>query len=47
MKRRMSVGTFIVSLIRILKGKPHIPPSLKDNQLLQTILKAPQCAPVH
>lgn len=39
MKRRMSIGTFISSLIRILKGKPQIPPSLKDNQLLQTILQ--------
>ncbi|NMB53079.1 MAG: hypothetical protein GYA15_00115 [Leptolinea sp.] len=39
MNRRMSVGTFAKSLYRILKGKPHIPPSVKDNALLQTILQ--------
>ncbi len=39
MKRRMSIATFIVSLIQILKGKPQVPPSLKDNQLLQKILQ--------
>lgn len=30
---------FIRSLIRILRGKPQIPPSLEGNALLQTILK--------
>jgi FMN reductase (NADPH) len=39
MKRRMSIGTFVVSLMRILSGKPQIPPSLQDNKLLQSILQ--------
>jgi nitroreductase len=30
---------FIRSIRRILAGKPQVPPSLKDNQLLDTILK--------
>jgi nitroreductase len=29
---------FISSLIKLLRGKPHIPASLEDNTLLQTIL---------
>lgn len=39
MKRKMNIPRFIGSLIRILKGRPHIPPSLEDNQLLQIILR--------
>ena len=31
--------TFLRSLRRILKGQPHIPPSLQENALLQTILR--------
>ena len=31
--------TSIRSLIRILRGKPQIPPSLEENQLLQMILQ--------
>ncbi len=38
MNRRMSITTFAASLVRILKRKPHIPPSLKDNPLLEIIL---------
>lgn len=38
MKRRMGPVTFIKSLARILIGKPHIPASLQENELLQTIL---------
>jgi nitroreductase len=30
---------FVRSLLRILSGKPHVPPSLKDNPLLEIILK--------
>ncbi len=35
----MNITRFITSLIRILKDRPRIPPSLEDNQLLQTILR--------
>lgn len=30
---------FLRSLLRILAGKPQVPPSLKDNELLDTILR--------
>jgi nitroreductase len=39
MNRRMGIATFITSLFRILKGKPRVSPSLKDNPLLKTILQ--------
>jgi FMN reductase (NADPH) len=39
MLKRIGPLEFIRSLARILKGRPHIPPSLQDNALLQTILK--------
>jgi hypothetical protein len=39
LNRKMNIPRFIGSLIRILKGRPHIPPSLEDTQLLQIILR--------
>lgn len=39
MNRRMSFGTFMSSLLRIITRKPQIPPSLEDNPLLRTILR--------
>lgn len=33
-----SPRTFVASLVRILRGRPNIPPSLEDNALLQTLL---------
>lgn len=38
MNEKMDLITTIGSLIRLLKGKPVVPPSLVDNQLLQKIL---------
>lgn len=36
---RLSLSTALRSLVRIVRGKPRVPPSLADNTLLQTILK--------
>ena len=30
---------YVRAIFRILAGKPQVPPSLEDNQLLETILK--------
>ncbi|MBN1429507.1 MAG: nitroreductase family protein [Anaerolineae bacterium] len=38
MTRKIGLWAGIGSLLRILRGKPKIPPSLADNLLLQTIL---------
>jgi nitroreductase len=35
----LSPAGFVRSLWRILRGKPQVPPSLADNQLLQTLLR--------
>lgn len=35
---RLTLGTFLRSLGRILAGKPQVPPSLEGNALLQTVL---------
>jgi FMN reductase (NADPH) len=37
MSQKGAIG-FISSLVKLLSGKPQIPPSLEDNTLLQTIL---------
>ncbi len=34
-----SPRVFVSSLVRILQGRPNIPPSLQDNALLETLLK--------
>ena len=39
MLKKVGPFEFVRSLRRILAGKPQIPPSLQDNQLLQVILK--------
>jgi nitroreductase len=38
MNQKMSFFTFLASLVRLLKGKPNIPPALAENALLRTIL---------
>jgi nitroreductase len=37
--RKLGPLGFVRSILRILSGKPRIPPSLQDNPLLETILK--------
>ena len=37
--KKLTPGIFFKKLIRILRNRPQIPASLRDNQLLQTILK--------
>jgi nitroreductase len=37
--KRLGPLGFVRSILRILSGKPEVPPSLKDNALLETILK--------
>jgi len=37
--KKLTPGIFFKKLVKILRGRPQIPPSLQDNQLLQTILK--------
>jgi len=39
MVKQHSLPSFVKSLARILTGKPHVPPSLKGNQLLGIILR--------
>ncbi|MGE5602347.1 MAG: nitroreductase family protein [Nitrososphaerales archaeon] len=39
MLKPLSPRTFVTSLVRILRGRPNIPPALQDNALLQTLLK--------
>jgi nitroreductase len=39
MLKKMGPLAFLRSLLRILAGKPQVPPSLKDNELLDTILR--------
>ena len=36
---RLNLGEFVHSLLRIVLGQPHIPPSLANNALLQVILR--------
>ncbi len=38
MEKRIGPISFLQSLLRILKGKPQIPPSLQDNRALATVL---------
>lgn len=38
MEKRIGPIGFVKSLLRILKGKPQIPPSLQNNQALATVL---------
>jgi nitroreductase len=39
MLKTLGPGQFVRSLLRILAGRPQVPPSLKDNALLQIILR--------
>jgi nitroreductase len=39
MLKKIGLLGFVRSLLRILAGKPQIPPSLKDNELLNVILR--------
>ncbi len=41
MSRETGLPSFVTSLLRILAGKPRVPPSLKDDELLSTILAPP------
>jgi len=41
MSQRTGLPRFVMSLLRILAGKPRVPPSLKDVELLGTILASP------
>src|SRR5512136_2998706 len=35
---KQTLSTFIKNLVKIITARPHVPPSLEDNQLLRTIL---------
>jgi nitroreductase len=39
MQKKIGLLGFVGSILRILAGRPQIPPSLKDNELLDTILR--------
>ena len=39
MRRRLGPWTFVKSILRILAGRPQVPPSFKENQMLGTILR--------